>query len=552
MISMSSSTKKKLRQQQVSAQKAKQQKTAKKDSDKMKLYTGIFFVVLALMLVVVIIALIDNSGIVERNTTAVKVGEESVSAAEMNMYYIEAINEFYTANSSYLSMYGLDLYTALDQQRSSDGSSSWADYFIDLAKEDIQYDYAVYNAAVEAGYQLSESHQASIAELMTELDNVAASAGYSSTNKYLEAIYGTGANTESYKHVMEVMTIASVYYNDYQNSLTYSDDLLASTDAESPLTYNHYSYDTYIIYASDYLEGGTETEDGDIEYSDAENAAALAAAEADAKALVAGTYENSEDFVTAIYKLPVHADGDTTPAYLNIADKSGTEVTALVKDWVTDPARQPGDMTYVERTTGTGDDTVVAGYNVVYFLGATDNDFPMVNVRHILASFEGGTVDESTGETTYSTVEIANAKDAAQAVYDEWLAGDHSEESFAALANEHSTDPGSNTVGGLYEDVYPGQMVDEFNDWCFDESRQIGDHTMIKTTYGYHIMYFSGYSDTTYRDYLVSQKLASADMETWHESILEQNPITDVNLSRVNKDLILYNLLYASYANSAS
>ena len=220
MISMSSSTKKKLRQEQVSAQKAKQQKTAKKESDKMKFYTGIFFVVLALMLVVVVIALIDNSGIVERNTTAVKVGEEPVSAAEMNMYYIETINEFYNANANYLAMYGLDPYTALDQQRSSDGTTTWADYFIDLAKEDIRNNYAIYNSAVEAGYQLSESDQAKIDEMMADLDETAASGGYSSTNKYLESIYGTGANTETYKHVMEVMSVASAYYADYQDSLS--------------------------------------------------------------------------------------------------------------------------------------------------------------------------------------------------------------------------------------------------------------------------------------------------------------------------------------------
>lgn len=544
MISMSSSTKKKLRQEQVSAQKTKQQKTAKKESDKMKLYTGIFFVVLALMLVVVVIALIDNSGIVERNTTAVKVGEEPISAAEMNMYYIETINEFYNANANYLAMYGLDPYTALDQQRSSDGTTSWADYFIDMAKEDIRNNYAIYNSAVEAGYQLSESDQANIDELMADMDETAASGGYSSTNKYLESIYGTGANTETYKHVMEVMAVASAYYADYQDSLSYSADLLASTEAKNPLNYNHYSYDTFIMYASTYLEGGTETEDGKIEYSDAENAAALAAAEADAKVLVENTYASSEEFNNAINALPIHADGKNAPSVLSVDNKGGHEVIELVREWVTDPARQPGDVTYVERITGTGDEATVGGYNVIYFRGATENKFPLVNVRHILTSFEGGTVDQTTGETKYSTVEIAKAKDAAQAIYDEWLAGEATEESFAALANKYSTDPGSNTIGGLYENVYPNEMVAEFNDWCYDESRQPGDHAIIETDYGYHIMYFSGYSETNYRDYLITQELIAEDMAEWNATITEQNPITDVNLSRVNKDLILYNMYY--------
>ena len=30
----------------------------------------------------------------------------------------------------------------------------------------------------------------------------------------------------------------------------------------------------------------------------------------------------------------------------------------------------------------------------------------------------------------------------------------------------------------------------EFEDWCFDESRKTGDHGMVKTKFGYHIMYY--------------------------------------------------------------
>ena len=33
-------------------------------------------------------------------------------------------------------------------------------------------------------------------------------------------------------------------------------------------------------------------------------------------------------------------------------------------------------------------------------------------------------------------------------------------------------------------------MVPEFNDWCFDPARQTGDYDLVKTDYGYHVMYF--------------------------------------------------------------
>ncbi len=112
-----------------------------------------------------------------------------------------------------------------------------------------------------------------------------------------------------------------------------------------------------------------------------------------------------------------------------------------------------------------------------------------VDVRHILVTAKGGTKDES-GITTYSEEEWAECEAAAQAILDEWLAGDKTEDSFAALAGEKTEDPGSKATGGLYEDVYVGQMVKPFEEWCFDESRQPGDTGLVKTDYGWHVMYF--------------------------------------------------------------
>ncbi|MDD6678429.1 MAG: peptidylprolyl isomerase [Firmicutes bacterium] len=114
-----------------------------------------------------------------------------------------------------------------------------------------------------------------------------------------------------------------------------------------------------------------------------------------------------------------------------------------------------------------------------------------VDVRHILINPEGGTTDEN-GQTIYSDDEWDACRQKAQQVLDGWLAGEKTEDSFALLANEHSQDPGSNTGGGLYTDVTEGQMVEEFNDWCFDASRMPGDYGLVKTRFGYHIMYFSG------------------------------------------------------------
>lgn len=131
--------------------------------------------------------------------------------------------------------------------------------------------------------------------------------------------------------------------------------------------------------------------------------------------------------------------------------------------------------------------------------GVTKEENPVVDVRHILLTPEGGTEDPTTGRMVYNEAEMAACHQKAQALLDQWKAGEATEDSFAKLANEHSTDPGSNTAGGLYEFVYQGDMVETFDAWCFDESRKPGDTGVVDTPYGCHIMYFVYGADEWYR-----------------------------------------------------
>ena len=134
-------------------------------------------------------------------------------------------------------------------------------------------------------------------------------------------------------------------------------------------------------------------------------------------------------------------------------------------------------------------DAYFAEHEAEYAESGITKDSKFVDVRHILVQVKGGTTAED-GTTTYSDEEWKTCEEAAQAILDEWLSGDKTEESFAALAAEKTEDPGSQQTGGLYQQVYEGQMVPEFNDWCFDESRQYGDYDLMRTSYGYHVMFF--------------------------------------------------------------
>ena len=123
--------------------------------------------------------------------------------------------------------------------------------------------------------------------------------------------------------------------------------------------------------------------------------------------------------------------------------------------------------------------------------GITKDSGNLYDVRHILIEIEGGTKDDD-GNMTYSDDDWENCRAKAQKLLDDWLAGEHTEETFAELANNNSADTGSNNNGGLYTDLDKDTtFVEEFVNWYMDENRKEGDYGLIKTTYGYHIMYCS-------------------------------------------------------------
>lgn len=127
-------------------------------------------------------------------------------------------------------------------------------------------------------------------------------------------------------------------------------------------------------------------------------------------------------------------------------------------------------------------ETIQSTYNVSLDSGN------VVDVRHILIQPEGCEFNEY-NHVVATEDQWGACRVQAQEILDGWKAGTADESSFATLAMTHSVD-GSASSGGLYTGVYKGQMVENFENWCFDESRQTGDTGLVRTEYGYHIMYF--------------------------------------------------------------
>ena len=543
---MSASNKKKLRKEQGAEKLTEKQLAAQKEAKTTRLYTIAFVAVLVVMIVIAIVVgvtqTIKNTGYYEKRTTAVQIGDHTLSNAELNYYYIDSVNNFYSSYGSYAAMFGLDTTKPLDEQIVDEETGrTWADDFLDTAKESAKNVYALADAAEAAGFVLPEDKQEEIESSLSSIDLYAQVYGYKDGDAYLKAMYGSGASKEGYKAYATRSALADAYYTHYSDSLTYTDDQIRQKDNEDLKVYSSYSYNSYYLSVSKFLTGGTTDENGNTTYSDEETAAAEAALRAAAESLTAEDITSTEVLDNAIATLSVN-EGEENAASTDSNNIRYGSINSLYQQWVADSSRKAGDKQVFESTTTdeNGNESL-SGCYVVFFEGSTDNKFPMANVRHILVTPEHAAdeaEDAHADGESYSAEELAAAKQEAEELYAQWQSGEATEESFAELANEKSDD-GDGTTGGLYTNVTPGQMVQAFNDWCFDASRKTGDTGIVQTEYGYHIMYFVGNSDITYRDYLIQNDLRSADVQKWQEDLMAAVTMTDGDTKYIRTNLVL-------------
>ena len=535
---MSASSKKKLRKEQEAAKLTEKQLTAQKEAKKNHLYTSLFVVVMAVILVIALVVgvkqTITNSGIREKNTTALTVGGHELNSVEMNYFFMDAVNNFYSNYGSYASMFGLDVTKPLNEQYvDEEAGLTWADDFMTSAKDSAASTYAMVDAAAAAGFSLPEEDREELESQLATLDLYATMYGYSNADAYLKAMYGTGASRKTYESYCEKQMLASAFYSNYAESLTYEDADLRAAEAENFGAYSSYSYNSYYLATSRFLTGGTTDSEGNTTYSDEEKADSVAAAEAAAKALTGKEITDAAALDAAIAALEINGGSGSSTYNENTLYSS---LNASFQDWMADSSRKAGDVAYFPSTSG---DTV-SGYYVVMFQDSNDNNFAMKNVRHILVAPSHDHAEDETHEDgeTYSAEELAAAKAAAEEILASWKAGEATEDSFAALANEKSAD-GDGVSGGLYENIYPGQMVEAFENWCYDAARKTGDTDIVETEYGYHVMYFVGDSEMSYRDYQIENALRSNALKEWYTEAVASMAQTEGSTKYIRKDLVL-------------
>ena len=152
-----------------------------------------------------------------------------------------------------------------------------------------------------------------------------------------------------------------------------------------------------------------------------------------------------------------------------------------------------------------------------------------VNVNFVAKEkYKDTSITKNVGHILFTTSAHKDPEAKAKEILALYEAGAKTREAFEALGKENTEDSAV-----FYENVYEGQMVAEFEDWLFDEARKEGDTGIVKTQYGYHIMYFDGNGDEKWYTN-VENAIYSEDYEKWYEEAIKSTGVV-INKNNMNK-----------------
>ena len=401
----------------------------------------------------------------------------TVSLPMIHRIFKSTYNDF---TSYYASYYGFDTSKSSKVQfYDEENNITWYNQFIDTAKSNIKQLLTLCEAAKKDGMSLDDNDRKNVE---TNIENIRATADNAgqSIDEYISATFGEGLTEQDVRQNLEQTTLAQKYYQKLYNSFKYTDEDYEKTYNENKESYQYVDFLTFT-----FGYGTVDSSDSSVTVDEKQKETAKNAANELAKSKTEQEFNDyirkylseNHDYVN-ISSEESHTEEEYQTAIesqVNSAKmtKYAYEATTDAGKWLFASSRNVND-TYVFDGS--------SSYNVVMIIKNPYRDESInKNVRHILFTSD-----------TYGS--DANAKKKADEVYEEWKKGDATEESFAKLATTYNadSDSGSAANGGLYENVRQGQMVSEFNDWLFDETRKTGDTGIVKTTYGYHIMYYVG------------------------------------------------------------
>lgn len=440
-----------------------------------------------------------------------------ISKEMMACYFKDTINMYadYYGAEMLLSYYQLDITQSLkDQMYPVNDGTTWFYQIMEQTKQTVSQQLMVAEAGKAAGFALTEEVRRSVEEELAEYDI---------------STFGNGITVDDLRNMLLLQNYSLAYFDEYSAGLVYSDEELEAYYNEHKNSFDTCNIAVFsipFVEEEETPEEDAASEDSGAEDTDGESTEDENAADEENKGL---TQEQAKALADAL------AETRTTKAFEEKAGEiltehqgySEEEAEAALASIFNEGYYYTEGSSLAEWAFGgakVGETFVVEGDTAYYIYMLTSepgrDESSTVNVRHILF-----TIDGHTGEDGDTDAALAECWKLAEECLDEWKNGEQTEDSFAALATSKTEDPGSQSTGGLYENVYVGQMVQPFEDWCFDTSRKPGDTGLVETSYGVHVMYFSDNAGPLWKNEIKSTLMSEA-VANWFTELGTLYPVT--------------------------
>ncbi len=421
---------------------------------------------------------------------ALKVGNTKVSVGMYNLYYNLVVSNYEQYAAS--GYYDIDFTKDFSKQETVDENGekiTWEEIFKRDTIQQLKYVSAYYEPAVKEGITLTDAQAESIQSSIDSLKASAAEEGIS-LKAYLTKNYGEYCGIETIEKFYEQRNICQTYYNVMQ--------VTASVSEKEALKYYEENKDNYVTLA--YIENQFNPSDADSLNKVEKQVKEYSEKIKTLKDLKEAIPDFCKDLVDMAVSQGYFEDKKSALATLKDsavatykADAVKSQFGEGVLNWFKSSDRKEGDTTYyVNKEQG-------FACVFLYTAEAKPDQTELYSVRHILVSPNDD--PQTAADATKKEWSAALLK--AEQIYNEYDKSDKTETAFAELAEKYSADVNSTSSGssGLYGGAILktqlGAMVPSFEKWATDKSRKYGDVEIVKSDFGYHIMYFI-YDGPTY------------------------------------------------------
>lgn len=413
-------------------------------------------------------------------------------------YYYASIVSYYEQYASY-GYYSLDTTKDYSKQYTTDDDGnkiSWQKFFETEALKEVEQITTYYSKALEEGVTLTSAQKKTIDKQISTLKD-SASQNDVSLDQYIKANFGTYCSEDTIRIMLEQYYLSANYKGKFKSETKV-------TDNDVDKYYNDHKND-YKKIEFYYIASPYDATDDNSKNESIKTAEKIMAKMKDKKSVIALVPEVYSSYIDSQVKSSMEKDSTLTEKKAReeaIKSYESNVVTTVsgsdspfddkMNTWLfSDDTKVGSKKYYIDESAG-------YIYIVLKTSKASVEENETYTVRHILVAPESGSnSSSSTSEKAeYTDEQWAAAKKKADSILAKFNKTDKSEYEFAKLAEQYSTDSastssGSNdSFGGLYESVTLGQMVPDFEKWSIDDSRKYGDTGIVKSDYGYHIMFF--------------------------------------------------------------